>query len=57
MKETIMANVKAVLAQNMGKSSDQKNFYRSRVKQLWDTALDGPFPRVALINEEKKVLT
>lgn len=53
-KKTVMGNIKAVLAQNMGKSCDEMNFYRSRVKWLRDTALDGPFPRVALVNEEKR---
>lgn len=53
-KKTVMGNIKAVLAQNMGKSCDEMNFYRSRVKWLRDTALDGPFPRVPRVNEEKK---
>jgi len=54
MKKTVMGIIKAVLAQNPGKNCDWMNFFRFRVKLLRDTTLDGPFPRVALVNEEKR---
>lgn len=55
MKKAVMGITNALLAQNMGKSCDQMNFYRSRVQWLRDTALEELFPRAALVNE--KMLT
>lgn len=39
MKKAVMGITNALLAQNMGKSCDQMNFYRSRVQWLRDAAL------------------
>lgn len=46
MKKAVMGITNALLAQNMGKSCDQMNFYRSRVQWLREAALEELFPRL-----------